>query len=101
MIHTEISIAPHYKNCRWVEPLKFDPETPPHVIFSHKFSTWKETREFLTGTLKLKTDSQSLEALIDENTENEYVQVEIDLLDQTGRVYTDAILSIEGNEEVK
>lgn len=99
MIHAEISIPPHYKECRWIEPLKFDPETPPHVIFAMKFKTWAEAKEVLVDQLKLKTDSDSLGSLLTENEDNVYVGVELDLLDQTGKLYTEAVLGIEGEEE--
>lgn len=81
-----------------MKKFEFNPKTPPHIILKKRFTTWKETRELLVDTLELKTDNQSLEDLLDNNPENEYVGVEIDLLDITGTIYTKAVLSIEGQE---
>lgn len=85
MIHVELSVAPRHR----VEP--------PHTIIDKEFERWHQVRGFV-NSLGLNTDSKSLETVCN-NPNNEYVQVELEVLEVTGQAYTSACLSIEGQEE--
>jgi len=99
VIFIELSVYPHYKNCRYAEdrPLHPLPQTPPHVIIKREFKTTDGAAEFLR-VLDLKADGNTIEDVI-EATRKEYVGEEIELFETTGQVYTLAGLSIEGEEE--
>lgn len=107
IIFTEISVDPHYHEVNYtnIKKFEFDSTTPPHVIFKKEFKTWIEAQDFLVKTLQLKTEGPELEVLLDELIDqpkgaNEYVGVELTLMDITSTVYTKATLAIEGQKEV-
>lgn len=85
MIHIDLSVYPHHR------------AHPPHVIAQWHVPTWAEARDFIK-VLGLKIDSDAAMEVCD-NPTNEYVGVELEVLELTGTTYTAACLSIEGNEE--
>lgn len=90
MISVTLSVDPHYK------------VRPPHVIMDKVFETWDEVIAFtnpLGFNFMAKGGDNIFPMLLAMKEENEYVQVEIELMDVTGTVYTAACLSIEGKEE--
>jgi len=107
IIHIELSIEPHYSEVRYKpwdrenEPhpsFELQPGSPPpHVILKREYETWDEAQHFVMDILDLRP-TKDFESVFD-NPENEYVQVEIELMDQTETLYTKACLSIEGNEQ--
>lgn len=84
MIHVEISVEPHHH------------VTPPHVITQQEFHTVQGALDWYSS-LGLQTDSRTAEDVINA-AKGEYVQVELELLEVTGREYTNATLAIEGKE---
>jgi hypothetical protein len=84
MIHIDLSVPPHYR------------ADPPHVILEKKFQTWKGAYAWMSN-MGFKTDV-SLDWFYN-NPLNEYVGVELELKEITGKAYTSAVLSIEGNED--
>jgi hypothetical protein len=100
MIQIEISVDPHYRDTTYdtssIPWVLTGP--PPHVIISRDFQTWDETKKFIETILDPSQFEPGFESVWN-NPNNEYVQVEISLLERTGTVYTKASLSIEGREE--
>jgi hypothetical protein len=84
MIHIDLSVAPHHR------------ASPPHVILKKQFDKWEDALEWCQS-MGFKTDSPIEDILI--NPSNEYAQVELGVMEATGQNYTEACLSIEGNEE--
>jgi hypothetical protein len=99
VIFIEMTTSPHYKKVRWLpgENFKFDPTTPPHIVLKREFTTWDEAQHFVMDILDLRPTS-TFESIFN-NPENQYVQVEVELMDQTEFLYTQAVLAIEGNED--
>lgn len=86
-ITIELSVPSHYRD---------SPEKRPAVILRREFETVENAYDYATG-LGLKTDSDSLLDVITA-AKDEYVQVEIEVLEVTGHDYTQAIISVEGRE---
>lgn len=82
MIQIDLSVPPHHNT------------TPPHTILKKQFGTWEEARKWVRS-MDFKTGG--LEWFYN-NPSNEYVQVEVELKEITGKDYTTAVLAIEGNE---
>lgn len=84
MIHIDLSVPP------------YSTVSPPHTILKKQFTTWDEARKWV-DSMNFKTGS-SMDWFYD-NPNNEYVQVEVELKEVTGKDYTHAVMSIEGNED--
>lgn len=95
MIHVELSVAPHAKNCQFDGVTLKPGSPPPHTIIHRQFSQWDEVRRFV-AELGLKVDGLDFVCC---NPNNEYVQVELEVKEVTGQEYTAACLSIEGRAE--
>jgi len=114
VIIIEISVAPHYANTHYTKESMRTPgmaweqtpdSHPPHVIIEKNFETWRAAYAWVSA-MDLKSDSGSLDDLLLElmwdsarGKPNQYVQVEIELLERTGTEYTCACIAIEGDEE--
>lgn len=83
MIHIELSVPPHFR------------ANPPHVILKQEFKTWEEAYKWMRD-MNFQTDSMDW---FYNNPKNEYVGVEVEVREITGKNYTSACLSIEGNED--
>jgi hypothetical protein len=96
-IWIEISVPPHYKGVEYDTSktpweLKLG-SRPPAIIIKKTLRTWEELLEW-GKALGLKTGG-GIEAVCD-NVDNQYVGVELELMEVTGNQYTDACLAIEG-----
>lgn len=97
-IHIELSVAPHSRNCVFDDvTLQLVPGSPPpHIIAEWTFNSWSAAQDWHAAH-GFKTDSDYIADVLD-NPTNEYVDTEHEVLDITGTIYTDACISIEGNE---
>jgi hypothetical protein len=101
MIHIEISTEPHYKEVVWSkdDPLSPTPDSPPpHVFIKREFATQDEAKQYI-DRLGISPHSSDQAQQVLNAPSDEYVQVEIELMDLTDTLYTKAALSIEGQEE--
>lgn len=99
VIHIQLSVEPHFKDCTYgpcgVGLTANSP--PPSVIAEWTFDSWSDARAW-HASHGFKTDSDSIADILD-NPTNEYVDTEHEVLDVTGTIYTNACISIEGQED--
>lgn len=102
MIHIDLSVEPHSKNVTWSEDDPLVPASyskPPHYIFQKEFETADEAQSFL-HLLSLNDKDHSIAmSVVEAAGQGEYVGVEVEVRESTGKEYTKACLSIEGRQD--